>query len=87
MRTLEVMLGVNWDQLDRARTLNSSTDLDELGSFSAAVASALARERRKDFRGEGRRLCVQCAATPILASHPSSTAQLILRRPSWQVLA
>ena len=62
MRALEALLGVNWTQLDRARSLNSSVKLEEIGAFSATVAAAVARERRKDFRGEGRRLCMQCAS-------------------------
>lgn len=61
MRTLQALLGVDWDPLHRAELINDTANLDELGSFSAAVADACARERRRDFRGEGRRLCVECA--------------------------
>lgn len=63
MRTLQAMLGVDWDPLHRAELVNDTANLDELGSFSAAVAEACARERRRDFRGEGRRICMECAAS------------------------
>ena len=61
MRTLQALLGVDWDPLHRAELVNSTANLDELGSFSATVAEACARERRRDFRGEGRRICMECA--------------------------
>ena len=60
MRTLQSLLGVDWDALHRAELISTSRKEDaELQKFSAAVAAAVACERRKDFRGEGRRLCVQ----------------------------
>ena len=60
MRTLQSLLGVEWDALHRAELINASRNEEvELQNFTAAVAAAAARERRKDFRGEGRRLCVQ----------------------------
>ena len=63
MRTLQALLGVDWDPLHRAELVNSTANLDELGSFSATVAEACARERRRDFRGEGRRICMECASS------------------------
>jgi len=50
MRTLQTLLGVEWDAVHRAELINASrsTEEDELKSFSAAVIAAVARERRKD---------------------------------------
>ena len=60
MRTLKALLDVDWHPLHRAELVNETANLDELGSFSAAVAEACARDRRRDFRGEGRRICMEC---------------------------
>merc|ERR1740124_953036 len=45
MRALQELLGVEWDPLHRAELSNEKAD--ELGSFSAAVADQVARERRR----------------------------------------
>ena len=60
MRTLEFLIVVDWDPLHRAELVNKRAGTSELNHFTAAVAEAVARERRRDYRGEGRQLCLQC---------------------------
>ena len=55
MRCIGELLGIQWSQVDSAQRRNLQND-GSVGAFSSA--NKISRKQRKDFRGLGRRVCV-----------------------------